>query len=123
MEFINLTPHAITIIFSLSKGELTHTVPPSGSIARVAMREEDAGLLLDGDASVQVITRHAGRVEGVPDPDPDLGKFYLVSSMVLDAMHQHDDIRSDVYAPDTGPTAVRNDKGHIIAVRRLVGLV
>jgi hypothetical protein len=121
MEFINLTPHAISIIFSSPEGELTHTVPPSSMVARVSMREEDAGLLLVGDASVPVITRHAGRVEGVPAPE--LGKYYLVSSMVLDAMHQHDDIRGDVYAPDTGPTAVRNDKGHIIAVRRLVGLV
>ena len=120
MEFVNLTPHAISIVFSSSSGELTHTVPPSGMVARVTMHEEDAGLLLDGDASVPVITRYAGRAEGVPAPDLEQGKYYLVSGMVLDALAGQS--RFDVFAPDTGAGAVRDEAGRIVAVRRLVGV-
>jgi hypothetical protein len=41
-----------------------------------------------------------------------------VSGMVLDALAGSR--IGDVVAPDTGPDAVRNDQGHIVAVRGFV---
>lgn len=46
---------------------------------------------------------------------PDSNKNIIVSSMVLDNMP----LMANVYAPDTGSTAIRNDKNQIIAVTRL----
>lgn len=122
MEFVNLTPHAITVVaVILSDGDDTAVmVPPSGSIARVSMDELSVRPIGDeyGGWTIPVITRKAGAVTGLPAPEP--GKYILVSGMVLDALAGSG--RFDVFAPDTGPTAVRNDKGHITAVCRLVGV-
>lgn len=101
---LNLTPHAITI--QLADGT-TVTFPPSGRLARVASQEVEVGTL----HGVPVIKRAFGAVEGLPDD----GAPCLVSALVLSACPG----RSGVYAPDTGPTAVRKD-GQVIAVTRLV---
>ena len=119
MEFINLTPHAITII--LDDGDDTAvTIQPSGSIARVAMDEQKVRPIEDehGNGVVPVITRKAGAVTGLPRPE--LGKYVLVSGMVLDDLAGQS--RFDVFAPDTGAGAVRDEVGRIVAVRRLVGV-
>ncbi len=57
-----------------------------------------------------------GRVEGLPEPQE--GTIYIVSGMVL----AHCQGRTDVFGPGTGPKdgAIRNEKGHIIAVTRLI---
>jgi len=46
------------------------------------------------------------------------GVMLLVSGMVRDALED----RGDVWSPGTGPEdgAIRNDKGHIVAVTRLI---
>lgn len=111
---INLTPHAISI--RLADGT-TVTIPPSGAIARVEQSETVVGSIpLDTGDSVPVITRTKGRVIGLPY-DPVRVGGCLVSSMVLDALPPG---TPGVYAPDTGATAIRNEKGHIVAVTRLV---
>lgn len=52
-----------------------------------------------------------GEVTGLPDAE--WGVLIIVSAMVRElASH-----RKDVISPDTGPSAIRNDKGHIIAVK------
>ena len=102
---LNLTPHSITIVNTLT-GEST-TYPPSGQLARVSMKEVVVGTI----SGVTVIKRVAGEVEGLPEE----GVICLVSAMVLDRCAG----RSGVYAPDSGPTAIRVD-GQIKAVTRLV---
>lgn len=115
MEFINLTPHAI----SIQVGGVAHRFEPTGDLARVATAEDDGGFLdLGGGSLIPVLTRKAGAVTGLPAPEP--GKYILVSGMVLDALAGSG--RLDVFAPDTGAGAVRNEQGHIVAVRRLVGV-
>ena len=106
MRFMNLTPHPITI--RCADGDMV--IEPSGHVARVATVEEDAGNIV----GVPTIRRTLGDVEGLPDPQD--GTVYIVSSMVLSAVRGRD----DVVAPDTGPTAVRDDDGRIVAVTRLV---
>jgi len=111
-QFINLTPHAITIN---ADGIDAITVQPSGFLARVTVEEVIAGTR----HGFPVITRKAGAVDfgGVFAPDATL----LVSSMVLDAIPADHALAGQCFAPDTGTTAQRNDKGHIVSVSRLVG--
>lgn len=101
---INLTPHAITL--QLADGTAV-TFPPSGKIARVTSSEVVIGTL----HGVPVIQRQFGAVEGLPED----GAPCLVSALVLSACPG----REGVYAPDTGPTAIR-ENGQVVAVTRLV---
>jgi len=106
MRFVNLTPHKITI--KSKKGDIE--VPPSGTIARVTTIEEVVAEV-DG---ISIIKREFGEVEGLPEPEN--GVAYIVSSLVLGAVKG----RKDVFAPDTGATAIRDEKGQIKAVTRLI---
>lgn len=106
--YINLTPHRIVI---RPEGMDEIIVEPSGTIARVQMDEMNAGTV-DG---APIIRRTAGAVQNLPARKDHVS--LLVSGMVLGAVPSD---RKDVLAPDTGSTAVRDDKGHIVAVTRLV---
>lgn len=114
-RMVNCTPHRLTIE---GLGEL----PPSGILPRVANSCVDC-VPLNG---VRVRYKEAGVVTGLPDPVEGLS--FIVSGVVRDALSLSDAIsalpgyrrRPDVYAPDTGPDAIRNEKGHIVAVRGLV---
>ena len=103
---LNLTPHAIAII--LDSGE-TLTVPPSGTVARVTTHEEEIAPL----GRISIIKRVLGKAEGLPE---GTDQPILVSAMVLAAVPG----RPNTYAPDTGPTAIRDEGGRIQAVTRLV---
>lgn len=106
MKFINLTPHEIKI----KRGDEIISIPPSGTVARVATVEKTQG---DVDG-IPLVKREFGDPEGIPAPEADT--IYIVSALVASAVKG----RSDVVAPDTGATAVRNEKGHIEYVTRLV---
>tara|TARA_R110002126_G_scaffold54971_5_gene148363 strand:+ start:837 stop:1151 length:315 start_codon:yes stop_codon:yes gene_type:complete len=101
---LNLTPHSITL--ALQNGERV-TFPPSGQLARVTSQEVVTGTL----HGVTVIQRQFGAVEGLPED----GTPCLVSALVLSAVPG----RAGVYAPDTGPTSIR-ENGQVVAVTRLV---
>ena len=102
---INLTPHAIKV--QLADGTVT-VFEPSGTLARVSTLETVVGEY----AGVPVVARTTGDVEGMPAE----GTPCIVSAMVLAALPG----RRGVFAPDTGSTAIRDDKCHIVAVTRLV---
>ena len=112
-KIINLTPHDINIVV----GAMTLTVPRSGELARVSMNavpQRDVFVDFDrGDGFLPIVFNKPGTIEGLPEPADNT--IYLVSIVVLGATD-----RKDVYAPDTGPTAIRNDKGQIQAVTRLL---
>lgn len=119
---INLTPHAIVI--RLIDGT-DRTIPPSGVVARVIHEEKVTGYLY---GVVPIITRVNMGVQGLDawvralrvgglGRVADGGEPVLVSSMVLSALPAG---TPGVYAPDTGSTAIRDDKGHVVAVTRLV---
>lgn len=112
---INLTPHKIAVRIDGTD----YVFEPSGKVARVTSSEVEVEALryldLNKFASVvymPVIRRELGDVVDLPG---DGGPF-LVSSIVLSAIYG----RGDVYAPDTGPTAIRDEGGNIVAVTRLV---
>ena len=113
MNLTNLTPHAIV----LRSADGTDTiVPTSGTVARVTSTpgalETVAGIPVPV-AGMQTF----GGVEGLPEPTP--GTIFIVSAMVLAALRGS---RPDVVGPGTGPNdgALRNERGHVVAVTRLV---
>jgi len=103
MKFINLTPHAISV-------EGLGTFPASGEVARVSTVQTVVGEV----AGVVTYKQSFGDVVGLPSPAE--GTVYIVSGLVISAVVG----RSDVVAPDTGSTATRNDKGHIISVKNFI---
>lgn len=103
---INLTPHAITIRVN----GVDTVIQPSGQLARVSSTEEQVGVCqLTG---APIMRRVFGEVTGLPTD----GTPCIVSALVLSACAG----RIGVFAPDTGPTAIRNDAGQVVAVTRLV---
>ena len=100
MKIINLTPHAVVI----NNGP---TFPPSGTVARVSVKQVDAGTI----NGVPVKKQAFGDIVDLPPPSPDT--VYIVSSLVLSAAKAAG--RKDCVAPDTA-NAVRDENGHIVSV-------
>lgn len=128
MKFVNLTPHAVTIhgtrresVLCPNTGELilddlevVQTLPSAG-VARVATVRTLEAPVGDVSFSCRVIRQTlSSTVEGLPDPVD--GTAYIVSVVVLAALGG---ARPDVFAPDTGPDAVR-ENGQVVAVLGLV---
>jgi len=105
-KFVNLTPHEIKVV---RKDGSELRLPPSGQVARVMT----ASVPVSEVDGVEVVRTEFGAVEGVPEPRE--GVYYIVSSMVAQALSW----RSDVLAPDTSPaSAVRDEQGRIVGIRR-----
>jgi hypothetical protein len=106
---LNLTPHPIVI--RTDAGDVI--IPPSGQVARVSSTETVVpdGTMIDG-VPISVARREWGDVQGLP---PE-GEPCIVSALVLGRVPG----RKAVYAPDTGPTAIRGENGQIEAVIRLI---
>jgi hypothetical protein len=112
-KIVNLTPHEVNVAGV--------TFPPSGTVARVATVQTEAGTLVLGETTIPVVHNTYGEVEGLPDPEP--GVVYLVSALVLSALEAQGIYRDDVFAPDTSPQgAIRGPDGQIKGVRRLVSM-
>lgn len=112
MNLVNLTPHEITL--ADASGEIVRTIPSVGS-ARIATTQQVVGEV-DGFPVNQTTY---GAIEGLPDPAPET--VYIVSLVVAQKAAD----RTDVVAPDSGPSAVRYAKDHpragqIVAVRGFV---
>lgn len=108
MKFINLTPHEITVVNDNGK-KILH-LPPGGAVARVAATYEKVGEL-DG---IPLVRTTFGEIEGLPQPSE--GVIFITSSVVAQAAAYQG--RKDVVSPDTGPSALRNEQGQIVAVKR-----
>lgn len=102
---VNLTPHAITIM-----AEETLVIPPTTPSARVRQTYEEASPV----NGIPVVRSVMGEVENLPEPVD--GTIYVVSAIVAQQCRH----RPDVYAPDTGAGAVRDEKGMIVGVKGLV---
>ena len=103
---LNLTPHAIVI--RTAAGDVTFQ--PSGTVARVSTVAQDTGLTVAG---VRVVRNTYGPVTGLPAD----GAPCIVSGMVLGALPAG---TPNIYAPATGATAIRDERGQIVAVTELV---
>ena len=103
--FKNLTPHEIKVETATG----TVSIPASGTVARVETSSQDEAIF----NGIRVVSNKADRVVGMPCPPEPC----LVSGMVLDLLGS--EWAGIAFAPDTGATAVRNEKGHIVAVTQL----
>ncbi len=97
MNFINFTPHAIT----LNDGRVFESI----GVARVGNTFSD----FDSDGVCSVAY---GDIEGLPAPQDDT--LYIVSALVLSAAKAVG--RTDCVAPATGHPACVRDKGFIVSV-------
>lgn len=114
MQLVNLTPHSLTLFTPQGVVEL----PASGQLARVRSTSEPAGEVL----GMPVVRSSFEPVSGLPAPE--LGKCFVVSSLVLAALRAEGVSRNDLLAPGTGPNdgAVRNSTGQVVGVTRLVAM-
>jgi hypothetical protein len=112
MKLVNLTKHPISL--ANEAGEIITTIAPSGVEARVAMTP-GAPEILDGIPVPVMGPPSFGEVIGLPAPRD--GVLYICSFPVCGAAR-----RTDVVQPGTGPAdgPIRNDRGHVVAVTRLV---
>jgi len=114
----NLTPHPITLVVSEIPPRTPHDIhrvlcvifPPYGKVARVAFDESKVDIV-DG-----FTIHHSTPVKEIADlPNPMPNVYYLVSALVREQLRSSN--RNDVFSPDTGATAIRNDRGSVFAVR------
>jgi hypothetical protein len=110
---LNLTPHPV-VLEEPDGGRVT--IPPSGVVARVATEETVVSSVAIGSTTIPVVARQFGQVTGLPETDDAC----IVSALVLEAVRAQQPWRRQVYAPDTGTTAIRDEGGRIVAVTRLV---
>jgi len=110
INFINLTPHPITVCDEA--GNITLNILPSGTIARVDMEYQEVPSVL----GVPCRRQSSKGIVGLPEANLSADSCYIVSTMVLS--HPVCSGRNDVVSPDTNPgSVVRSDSGQIIGVR------
>jgi hypothetical protein len=107
-KLVNLTAHEITLFVNGS----TYRLPPSGTVARCRSSYHACGRI---DGLFDVVRCVFGRVAGLPQPKENT--YYVVSGLVLGVLRG---TRDDVLAPDTGPTAIRDEFGNVVGVRRFL---
>jgi hypothetical protein len=100
-NFVNCTPHTIAV--HNKEGSVTEYLP-SGLVPRVEA--------VFGDFNEDGIWKQTfGEVEDMPVPVP--GTYYIVSTMVLNALKG---TRPDVVAPATGHPNCKRAAGYIVSV-------
>jgi hypothetical protein len=112
MKLVNLTPHPITI--KVDGKELV--IQPTKPSARVSTVENLVDPIHYEGIEIPVIESGYGNIVDLP-PQQE-GVVYITSLIVAQRAVLLG--RLDVLAPDTGPTAVRDEQGKILAVTRLV---
>ena len=128
-ELVNLTPHKVTVF----KGGKMVEFVPSGKVARVKVKQEVIGEV----NGIPIVRTELEKIEGLKSvcancrrkcsyrkmslaklagycPDQEPITIFIVSSMVTMMAPK----RKDLVSPDTGPTAVRDSDGNVVAVRR-----
>lgn len=110
MNVINLTPHKVVVITEdENRNPSFYEFPPSGTVARVSSTQTEVARI----GNISIVKTEFGEVENLPESQENT--IYIVSSLVAQALAGK---RDDVVAPDTGPTAYRDEEGRITAVRR-----
>ena len=115
MEIVNLTAHPLN--FVSNDGQVILTVPPSGTVTRVATDRQLVGTIntaddnLGDDSSPQlaITVPNFGQITDLPDPQA--GTIFVVSAMVAIAAG-----RDDVFSPGD---LVRGPGGQPVGCRGL----
>lgn len=102
-KFVNLIGHEITI-----SGH--GTLPKSENPCFVKTKQRIVGKLV----GIPIAETHFELIENLPDPEE--GVYYIVNRITMDFIPFN---REDVFCVDTGPSAIRDDNGQVIAVTQL----
>jgi len=102
-KFVNLIGHDITI-------SGYGTLPKADKPCRVETEQMIIGKL----AGVPIVKTEFNSIVNLPDPEE--GTYYIVSRLTMDFMPFD---REDVFCVDTGPSAVRDENGQVVAVTQL----
>lgn len=131
---VNLTPHDI-VVYDEDKKTIKTILPRSGYVARVdVMHKYVDSILINDFCKVERFRSLYNNIVmegsfGSFFSFVEEGVVYVVSLLVLNVMReilQYENVRwiysnkNCVMAPDTGSTAVRNEKGDIIGVTRFL---
>jgi hypothetical protein len=65
-------------------------------------------------ASVPIAETHFESIENLPDPEE--GVYYIVNRVTMDFVPFN---REDILCVDTGPTAIRDEGGQVVAITQL----
>jgi len=103
MNFINMTPHPITIVDE--NNDVVMTIPKGEVVPRLSQTTE----VVDEVNGVVITETQFGKTQDLPEPNGDL---FIVSRLVLAANPD----RNDLVVPNQ---LVRDDNGHIIGCRSL----
>ena len=102
-KFVNLIGHEITI-----SGH--GTLPKSENPCFVKTKQRIVGKVV----GIPIAETHFESIENLPDPEE--GVYYIVNRVTMDFIPFN---REDVVCVDTGPSAIRDDNGQVIAVTQL----
>ena len=102
-KFVNLIGHDITI-----SGH--GTLPMADVPCHVETMERTVGKVAD----IPIVETHFSEIKNLPDPEE--GVYYIVNRIAMDFVPFN---REDVFCVDTGPTAIRDENGQVIAVTQL----
>lgn len=102
-KVLNLTPHDITIVFDDGSSLV---FPPSGQLARVAVKTVRTGTLIVAGKEIPITHSEFGEAYGLPAPKEDT--IYIVSLAVAKSAPE----RRDLYVPNEG---VRDAHGRTVA--------
>lgn len=122
-NLVNLTGHHITVV-DWEEKIVGHIPPVYGhKTAKPALQLERLPELEPGEGYAEFQVRNAAisHIKHLPDDiDPDV--TYIVgaqTAVVASYLFEHD----NVVCPDFGATALRDDKGKVIAIRRFLRYV
>lgn len=104
MTIINLNKHSVSGLFNGSV--VTFPACEQGKECKVAVTSKEVERI----PGFKCVETTYGEVQNVPDPQE--GVVYIVNMIVLDRMPN----RKDLIAPDSGPSAVRNEKNQVLHV-------
>lgn len=65
-------------------------------------------------AGIPIAETHFEKIVNLPDPED--GVYYIVNRVTMDFVPFD---REDVFSVDTGPTAIRDQSGQVVAVTQL----
>jgi hypothetical protein len=102
-KFVNVIGHDITI-----SGHAT--LPKSDNLCRVETEQMIIGKL----AGIPIVKTNFIKIVNLPEPED--GVYYIVNRIAMDFVPFN---REDVFCVDTGPTAIRDQSGQVVAVTQL----
>jgi hypothetical protein len=110
-NLVNLTPHEV-VLYDSTGQSIALKIPPSGKVARVTVKAEIVGEV----NGIFIRKTTYGDIVDLPDQQEDT--VYIVSTVVLLALHAKGIRRGDVVSPDTNPDSViRDPQGKILGVK------